>query len=331
MAASPSSRQACEGRQKLHNADPRQAGCSARRPACRSACRESHSKSTARCSTRRSFRDTRERSSDRGWWTSVRPVWALGQPGIVPLRDCDYVFAPAAPSALSPLSTVALRGRPLWKRCGSPPCLTQPLSHERARSQDAGEERCYENIGVNGWKIQTHARRRDLDRYQIVVRSIFQTLNDPRGNCKRRAVRQFNSDPAVLRNKAYGNGDPIFGDMLAHSLFGFTHLAFGDINKSSLEVFSIQCGASRLRFASGERKCLRQPAKNHDSFAGLAVPPDSPGRRWRVAGRQGPARAPGDGRSDKSRRGQRRCAKSLACSRSIHSLCANQPKRLGFL
>ena len=76
MAASPSSRPACEGRRKLHNADPRQAGRSAHRPACHSACRESRWKSTARCSTRRSFRDTRERSSDRGRWTSVRTVWA---------------------------------------------------------------------------------------------------------------------------------------------------------------------------------------------------------------------------------------------------------------
>ena len=76
MAASPSSRPACEGLRKLHSADPRQAGRSAHRPACRSACRESHWKSTARCSTRHSFRGTRERNSGRGRWTSVRTVWA---------------------------------------------------------------------------------------------------------------------------------------------------------------------------------------------------------------------------------------------------------------
>ena len=107
------------------------------------------------------------------------------------------------------------------------------------------------------------------------------------------------------------------GEVLAHPLFGFAHLVFGDLNKSSHEVFSIQCTASRLRFACGGQRCLHQRVKSRDSFAGSAVPPDSAGRIWHVACHREHARGQDDGRSNKSRRGQRRCGKSLACSHSI--------------
>lgn len=89
MAASPNNTPADAGRRKSRNAGPRQAGCSARPPACRRACREWDSRWTVRCNMRRSLRGKHVRNSvstvEQRRWAALERRHDEGQPGIVPL------------------------------------------------------------------------------------------------------------------------------------------------------------------------------------------------------------------------------------------------------